>query len=132
MVRTHWWLRSYSSQALERYKLKAECLFLICLGLLFSLNCSFWYTKVARGVGGGVPIPFPNPIFLKIPFLSFQIPFPLALFRKIPEFYITSSFVSHCHSFKIETGHHFQKKQSRTMSQRFTGCINVVIILFKL
>ena len=48
MVRTHWWLRSYSSQALERYKLKAECLFLICLGLLFALNCSFWYTKVAR------------------------------------------------------------------------------------
>ena len=22
---------------------KAECLFLICLGLLFALNCSFWY-----------------------------------------------------------------------------------------
>ena len=43
MVRTHWWLRSYSSQALERYKLKAECLFLICFGLLFALNCSFWY-----------------------------------------------------------------------------------------
>ena len=43
MVRTHWWLRSYSSQALERYKLKAECLFLICFGLLFTLNCSFWY-----------------------------------------------------------------------------------------
>ena len=34
---------SYSSQALDRYKLKAECLFLICLGLLFALNCSFWY-----------------------------------------------------------------------------------------
>ena len=43
MVRTHWWLRSYSSQALERYKLKAECLFLICFGLRFALNCSFWY-----------------------------------------------------------------------------------------
>ena len=43
MVRTHWWLRSYSSQALERHKLKAECLFLICFGLLFALNCSFWY-----------------------------------------------------------------------------------------
>ena len=43
MVRTHWWLRNYSSQALERYKLKAESLFLICLGLLFALNCSFWY-----------------------------------------------------------------------------------------
>ena len=43
MVRTHWWLRSYSSQALERYKLKAECLFLICFGLLFALDCSFWY-----------------------------------------------------------------------------------------
>ena len=43
MVRTHWWLRSYSSQALERYKLKAECSFLICFGLLFALNCSFWY-----------------------------------------------------------------------------------------
>ena len=43
MVRTHWWLLSYSSQALERYKLKAECLFLICFGLLFALNCSFWY-----------------------------------------------------------------------------------------
>ena len=40
MVRTHWWLRSYASQALERYKLKAE---LICFGLLFALNCSFWY-----------------------------------------------------------------------------------------
>ena len=45
MVRTHWWLRSYSSQALERYKLKAECLFLICFGLLFALNCSFWYVS---------------------------------------------------------------------------------------
>ena len=43
MVSTHWWLRSYASQALERYKLKAECLFLICFGLLFALNCSFWY-----------------------------------------------------------------------------------------
>ena len=43
MVRTHWWLRSYLSQTLERYKLKAECLFLICFGLLFALNCSFWY-----------------------------------------------------------------------------------------
>ena len=43
MVRTHWWLRSYASQALEQYKLKAECLFLICFGLLFALNCSFWY-----------------------------------------------------------------------------------------
>ena len=43
MVRTHWWLRSYSSQALERYILKAECLFLICFGLLFALDCSFWY-----------------------------------------------------------------------------------------
>ena len=43
MVRKHWWLCSYSSQALERYKLKAECLFLICFGLLFALNCSFWY-----------------------------------------------------------------------------------------
>ena len=52
VVRTHWWLRSYSSQALERYKLKAECLFLICLGLLFALNCSFWYTKVARCLDG--------------------------------------------------------------------------------
>ena len=28
---------------MERYKLKAECLFLICLGLFFALNCSFWY-----------------------------------------------------------------------------------------
>ena len=46
MVRTHWWLRSYSSQALERYKLKAECLFLICFGLLFALNCSFWYVLI--------------------------------------------------------------------------------------
>ena len=43
MVTTHWWLRSYSSQALERYKLKAECLFLICFGLLFAAFCSFWY-----------------------------------------------------------------------------------------
>ena len=62
VVRTHWWLRSYSSQALERYKLKDECLFLICFGLLFALNCSFWYvlrflilnllTKVARCLDG--------------------------------------------------------------------------------
>ena len=43
MVRAHWWLRSYSSQAWKRYKLKDECLFLICFGLLFALNCSFWY-----------------------------------------------------------------------------------------
>ena len=28
---------------MEGYKLKADCLFLICLGLLFALNCSFWY-----------------------------------------------------------------------------------------
>ena len=39
----HWWLRSYPSQALEVYKLKAECLFLICLELLFSLYCNFWH-----------------------------------------------------------------------------------------
>ena len=31
----HWWIRSYSSQASEEYKLKAECLFFICLELLF-------------------------------------------------------------------------------------------------
>ena len=37
MIRTHWWLRSYSSQALEGYKLKAKCLFLISLELLFAL-----------------------------------------------------------------------------------------------
>ena len=43
MVRTHWWLRSYSSQALEGYKLKVECLFLICLVLLLALNCNFWH-----------------------------------------------------------------------------------------
>ena len=42
MVRTHWWLRSYSSQALERYKLKAVFIFNL-FGLLFALNCSFWY-----------------------------------------------------------------------------------------
>ena len=36
----HWRLRSYSSQALEGYKLKAECLFLICLELLY---CNFWH-----------------------------------------------------------------------------------------
>ena len=41
VVRTHWWLRSYSSQAFEGCKLKAECLFLICLVLLFALNCNF-------------------------------------------------------------------------------------------
>ena len=61
MVRTHWWLRSYSSQALEQYKLKADCLFFICLGLLFALNCSFLVcleifnfesTKVARCLDG--------------------------------------------------------------------------------
>ena len=45
MVWTHWWLRSYASQALERYKLKAECLFLIYFGLPFALNCSFWYVS---------------------------------------------------------------------------------------
>ena len=28
---------------MERYKLKVECLFLICFGLLFALDCSFWY-----------------------------------------------------------------------------------------
>ena len=39
----HWWLRSYSSQASEGYKLKAECLFLICLEQVFSLNCKFWH-----------------------------------------------------------------------------------------
>ena len=38
-----WRLRSYSSQASEGYKLKAECLFLICLELLFSLYCNFWH-----------------------------------------------------------------------------------------
>ena len=32
-----------SARRVERYKLKAECLFLICFGLLFTLNCSFWY-----------------------------------------------------------------------------------------
>ena len=50
MVKTHWWLRSYSSQALERYKLKAvfisnlfwaafcsELQFLVCLKI-FILN----------------------------------------------------------------------------------------------
>ena len=39
----HWRLRRYSSQASEWYKLKAECLFLICLELLFSLYCNFWH-----------------------------------------------------------------------------------------
>ena len=39
----HWWLRSCSCQASEGYKLKAECLFLICLELLFSLYCNFWH-----------------------------------------------------------------------------------------
>ena len=39
----HWWLRSYSSQESEGYKLKAESLFLICLELLFSLYCNFWH-----------------------------------------------------------------------------------------
>ena len=42
---------------------------------------------------GGVPIPFPSPIFIGTPFPSFQIPFPLAFFRNIPVFYITRSFV---------------------------------------
>ena len=37
MERTHWWLSSYSSQALEGYKLKAKCLFLMSLELLFAL-----------------------------------------------------------------------------------------------
>ena len=40
--------------ASEGYKLKAECLFLICLELLFSLYCNFWHIfrssdKVAWG-----------------------------------------------------------------------------------
>ena len=39
----HRWLRRYSSQASEGYKLKAECLFLICLELLSSLYCNFWH-----------------------------------------------------------------------------------------
>ena len=39
----HWWLCSYSSQASAACKLKAECLFLICLELLFSLYCNFWH-----------------------------------------------------------------------------------------
>ena len=39
----HWWLRSYSSQASTGCKLKAECLFLICLEPLFSLYCNFWH-----------------------------------------------------------------------------------------
>ena len=34
---------SYSSQASEGYKLKAVCLFLIFLKLLFSLYCNFWH-----------------------------------------------------------------------------------------
>ena len=34
-VGPHFWLCSYSSQALKGYKLKAECLFLICLARLF-------------------------------------------------------------------------------------------------
>ena len=43
VVHSQWWLCSYSSQASEGYKLKAECLFLICLELLFSLYCNFWH-----------------------------------------------------------------------------------------
>ena len=39
----HWRLRSYSSQASEGYKLKAECLCLICLALPFSLYYNFWH-----------------------------------------------------------------------------------------
>ena len=39
----HWWLRSYSSQASAGCKLKAECLFLICLEPLFSLYYDFWH-----------------------------------------------------------------------------------------
>ena len=39
----YWLLLSYSSQASEGYKLKAECLFLICLELLFSLYWKFWH-----------------------------------------------------------------------------------------
>ena len=31
----HWWQHSYSSEASEGYILKAECLFLMCLELLF-------------------------------------------------------------------------------------------------
>ena len=38
-----WWPRTFLSQATEGYKLKAECLFLICLELLFSLYCNFWH-----------------------------------------------------------------------------------------
>ena len=35
---------SYSSQASEGYKLKAECFFLICLELHFALYyCNFWH-----------------------------------------------------------------------------------------
>ena len=40
----HWRLRRYSSRELEGYKLKAECLFSICLELPFSsLYCNFWH-----------------------------------------------------------------------------------------
>ena len=46
MVRTHWWLRRYSSHAMEGFKLKSECLFLICLELLFALNCKFWHKSL--------------------------------------------------------------------------------------
>ena len=51
MVRTYWWLRSYSSQALEGYKLKADCLFLIALELLFSrLYCNYWHKSYVKKI----------------------------------------------------------------------------------
>ena len=40
-----------------------------------------------RVLKGGVPIPFPSPIFFQIPLPSIQIPFPLVEFRKIPVSY---------------------------------------------
>ena len=59
VVRTHWWLRSYSSQASVGYKLKAECLFLILLELLFFSVLQFlaylWHSsdKVTQVIPGG-------------------------------------------------------------------------------
>ena len=43
LVRTHWWLRSYSSQALEGYKLKAVFIFNLLSATFCSECCNFWH-----------------------------------------------------------------------------------------
>ena len=48
MVRTHWWLRSYSSQALERYKHKGECWYVLRFLILNLLRLQDAWTAYDR------------------------------------------------------------------------------------